>query len=315
MTPKDKKLSQFDPGEVLKSAHELQPHALRVFDIRSVVEEYFTRADVVYNGEGSAISADFYLDKEQQRTSVTTVADIANSLNNTYFQLWSAVDKTKYHVWYNVSGGGVDPAPLDSTPIEVAIMTGDSANVVALATKLTIALYDDFLIDSRSLPANTFQIYNYNPGLSTDTVDFDTGFAISTVLLGTSEIVKKITLPFTGGRKYIYNEAEKRFEIVDTTVAASSIGVSPNIVNSLATLANTEYSISLPDGTKKFTMKSRDYNTDIQFSYTATESGTTFITIPRCNEYENNNLLLDGTINIYYQVTKPNVTIEVEYWT
>lgn len=311
---RDKKLSQFDPGEAIKSAHELQPHALRVFDVKSIVEEYYTRADITYNSYGSAIAANFILDKEQERTLITCIADSGGSLNNKYFHIWSAGDKTKYHVWYNVNGAGVDPAPISSTPIEIALMTGDAASVVALATKLTLALYDDFLIDTRTLPLNQFEVYNYDLGETSNTVDFNTGFTFTTALEGTSEVVRHITLPYAGNRKYIYNEAEKKFELFDTS-ASSSVGVSPGIINSVAVLAATEYSISLPTGTKKFSIKCRQSNTDIKFSYLSGQSGTSYITIPRANEYENNNLLLDGALTIYYQTNKPAATIEVEYWT
>ena len=50
------------------------------------------------------------------------------------------------------------------------------------------------------------------------------------------------------------------------------------VLNVTCTSANTEYSQALPNGTKSITIKSRDYN-DIKFTFKATESGSTYMTL------------------------------------
>lgn len=68
-------------------------------------------------------------------TSVTTVADVAGSLNSKYWLLARALDTTKYYIWYNINGAGVDPAVAGRTGIMVAAATAASAITIATATK------------------------------------------------------------------------------------------------------------------------------------------------------------------------------------
>jgi hypothetical protein len=70
--------------------------------------------------------------------TVTTVADVAGSLNSTYFLLNAANSGVEYYVWYNVNSAGVDPAVPTKTGVEVALATGDTADDVAAATATEI---------------------------------------------------------------------------------------------------------------------------------------------------------------------------------
>ncbi len=68
-----------------------------------------------------------------QVETITCVADVADSLDGKYFFIYLA-DGTKYHVWFNTSGGAAtDPAPGGSTAQVVALTTGASASTVATA--------------------------------------------------------------------------------------------------------------------------------------------------------------------------------------
>ncbi len=64
-----------------------------------------------------------------QVQDVTAVADVAGSLDGTYFVLSSPA--TDYYVWFNVDAGGNDPSPLGLTGITVTVATGDADTVVA----------------------------------------------------------------------------------------------------------------------------------------------------------------------------------------
>jgi hypothetical protein len=75
--------------------------------------------------------------------SVDPVADVSGSLNNTYF-IFYTTPNLAYYMWFNVSGGGSDPAP--SAPsnvtylgIEIAIATNDSAATIATAIETVMA--------------------------------------------------------------------------------------------------------------------------------------------------------------------------------
>ncbi len=66
-----------------------------------------------------------------QVTQIVTVADTLCSLNNTYFNLYSAKDVTHYVVWINCAGTGTDPAIGGTSSLEVDTFLGDSAPNIA----------------------------------------------------------------------------------------------------------------------------------------------------------------------------------------
>lgn len=72
--------------------------------------------------------------QNRQTGHFLTVADTAGSLAGEYFTVNSAFDQVKYVIWYNVSGSGLNPGIPNTTPIEIMITTGDSADVVAQKT-------------------------------------------------------------------------------------------------------------------------------------------------------------------------------------
>jgi hypothetical protein len=71
-------------------------------------------------------------------SDITTVADVAGSLNSTFFTFNSAGDLYPYYVWYNINSAGVDPAPAGRIGIQVAGATGATANTLATATRAAI---------------------------------------------------------------------------------------------------------------------------------------------------------------------------------
>lgn len=99
-----------------------------------------------------------------QVQDVTCSADIASSHNNDYFVLYNAKDAIKYHVWYNVGGAGVDPAPPGSTAIMVAIAVNATAIAVASATATAIEAVQGF---AACASGAVVTIENTQPGLST----------------------------------------------------------------------------------------------------------------------------------------------------
>ncbi|KKN22055.1 hypothetical protein LCGC14_0919170 [marine sediment metagenome] len=115
-------------------------------------------------------------DSVSEVTDITTVADVSGSLNSTFFTLDTAGDGgTDYYVWYDVSGGGVDPAPTGRTGITVPIVTDDTDTSVANATQAAIDVVGDF---SATVLGNTVTVTHTIEGAATDAVDgsVPTGF-------------------------------------------------------------------------------------------------------------------------------------------
>lgn len=64
--------------------------------------------------------------------TITPVADVAGSLQSTWFE-FSDADGSLWYVWFNVDAGGTDPMVPSATGIEVDISAGDSAATIATA--------------------------------------------------------------------------------------------------------------------------------------------------------------------------------------
>ena len=219
--PTPKGPSQLDFGGVLRDTHEIQVQATRVIDVDTLVEAYFTRADVTYNVDGSATAASFYYDKNNHIEKITVVSDIAGSLNNKYWLLDGPRDENEYYIWYNVNGTGTDPAIVGRTGIQVPIATNEDSYIVALATRMALNL--------NSSIASEFTVQNMDTAVrltgkitgSVVYVDVNTAFNFEAISVGVTEFVKSITLPYVNGVKYIYNEYEKTFEIYPSLSSAS----------------------------------------------------------------------------------------------
>lgn len=85
----------------------------------------------------------------KQVQTVTTVADVAGSLNSTYFLLSSVNTSTKaqknFYLWLD-NGSGVDPAVPSRTAIHVTYSNDDTANAIATAIRSALnALTGDFV--------------------------------------------------------------------------------------------------------------------------------------------------------------------------
>jgi len=87
----------------------------------------------------------------------------------------------------------------------------------------------------------------------------------------------------------------------------------PLIVNTVATLVNTEYSYAFPSNTKKFRIRARG-NAKLQVAFVSGQSGTLFKTVFPGSEYEEIDLKLTG-ITIYFQSNKAGEIVEIVSWT
>ncbi len=117
--------------------------------------------------------------------TVTTVADVAGSLNNTYFVFYSANDATKYYAWFD-DGVGVDPAVPGGIGIQVTYTIGDSDTTIATALQgaATVAVAGDLSISVVGAVVTFNAVTAY--GTMTDVADgaAPTGFAFNVTQQG-----------------------------------------------------------------------------------------------------------------------------------
>lgn len=323
-------ISQLDPGGVLKNVHDYDGQAFRVRDTVAAVQDYFTHYRVTYDVNDRPTQVTYLLGQQPHITQVGTTSDTAGSLNNKYFFLYEPVSDQQFYVWYNVSSGGTDPAIANSIGIEVPISTNDDSTIVALATELAInadATGNRFF-DARRINGSV-KITSKRPGLTTNSVDGNTGFLIANTV-GEEETVEVVDISYNGANNpiwegqelkgYKYNVFTGKFELL---VEVDNVNVDftpvtaedPFITNVTLGLAGTEGSAVLPVDTVRFLIRERNGG-KLQFSWTAGQSGTTFFTIPRGNSYSEEGLQLVVPKTIYIQApSKDSADIEIIYWT
>jgi hypothetical protein len=112
--------------------------------------------------------------ESREVTNVITVADVAGSLNNTYFFLNEPSPGNGQYYWFDVNGAGVDPGPFGArVSIQVPIATNATANQVA--TALHSAITGAFIATVNS---NSVTISNTVAGVVTTATAETSGFTI-----------------------------------------------------------------------------------------------------------------------------------------
>ncbi len=122
---------------------------------------------------------------EAEVTEITTVADIAGSLNDTYFLLDTPT--TDYYVWMNVNAAGTDPLVADRTGVEITLATAALDTDVASAIQ---AALDALGTMDATVLANVVTVTNSADGSAPDAEDgaAPTGFTFDTVTQGVDEV-------------------------------------------------------------------------------------------------------------------------------
>ena len=148
-------------------------------------------------------------------TTITCVADTANSLDGDYFYLYSANDITAYYVWYSTSGGSaVDSAISGKTGIRVNIITGETAANVATKTASAIAVYNADFTTTNAVSTQVV-VTNTEEGYTTDASDAgSTGFSFAFTQGRGEKITQESTLlTFPAGNTFTNSGAADYFII------------------------------------------------------------------------------------------------------
>lgn len=306
-----KKLSQLDFGGAIKNSHQMQADALRVIDVDNIVNDFFTRADVIYNSSNSATAADFWFDQGFHITEMCITTNAA-FLNNRYILVDDAIDENNYYIWYNYDGTGTDPMISGRTAIEVPLAIGDTTAVVTMATRLLFnASAASEYITLEQIGTNKLKFTNKKEGFSSGVRDGTTVFNYEILNKGESILIDSIELPFDNNVRYVYNEFEKTFEIFPEITVTVSEANNSFIANINVPAAGVENNFVLPDGTKRFTIKVRQNDTDMDFSYVS--SGNTLLVRKGVSYTEQT--LNTTNVTLYFTLTNANKDVEIIYWT
>jgi hypothetical protein len=155
--------------------------ALNNFGLRQIHDKKFAFRSLITPG-----TTDFILGQVEIH-SVDTVAEGAGLDNNDYFIFYDA-PYNAYYVWYDVAGGGTDPAPtppgsVSYTGIQVAIAAAETANNVASLTQTAIQ-GSSAQVTVGLASGNQLTITNKYPAAVTDAAD---GANPTTFTIGTDQ--------------------------------------------------------------------------------------------------------------------------------
>lgn len=112
-----------------------------------------------------------------------TAGSASQNLNSTYWSINSALNANQYYVWYNVNGGGTDPAISGKTGIVVAITTTSTASEVAQSTKTALDATGKFITN---ISEESLEITNIAIGATTKFLENTSGFLIWVPVTGES---------------------------------------------------------------------------------------------------------------------------------
>jgi len=87
----------------------------------------------------------------------------------------------------------------------------------------------------------------------------------------------------------------------------------PTIANVAMTTGGTEYSYAIPSNVKRIKFKLRALNALLKYTFVATESNTTYITVPYGESEIINDARLGGR-TIYFQSPTSTQVLEIKVW-
>lgn len=125
-----------------------------------------------------------------QAGCITTVADVASSLDEKYFVMHEPVTQVKHYFWLSIGGSGTDPAVPNATGHEVTIAANDTATTVA--TAIATAVGGESWVNATSSGAHvtvTYSTYGYAYEMRDAIASGDkTGFTFNTSTFGSTQV-------------------------------------------------------------------------------------------------------------------------------
>jgi hypothetical protein len=88
----------------------------------------------------------------------------------------------------------------------------------------------------------------------------------------------------------------------------------PTITSLALTLANTEYNMTLPAGTRQFSIKSRT-DSLIKIAYLTGQMSTNYVIMYPGSTYFRERIRRSTPLTMYFTSSKASDVLEVEYWT
>ena len=170
-------LQPYAASDALKGAYNPNGYGLNVFVANSEVPVRYDYRTFQKNSDGLPTAVRYFQGGTKPSFKVSTVADVAGSLQGKYFTITSS-EGSVYDIAY--SSGVTLTTP--NITITVPFTNGDTANTIAMSTAVMMfsVLYDfDVQVEG-----NELEIIDLRVGQPTAPVDVDSGFTISDIQQG-----------------------------------------------------------------------------------------------------------------------------------
>lgn len=102
---------------------------------------------------------------------------------------------------------------------------------------------------------------------------------------------------------------------IDAVLDPSGVGEAPNIANVAMAVAGSEYSFAIPADTRRLEFSTRNSQSKLQFSFSAGQSGTNYISVRPGNTRVIDTIETAAPQILYFQSNKAADTLEIMYWT
>lgn len=347
--------TKFSVGEIpLDAAQTIRKAWVDARDAHRVIplNPLFNRTIPEYNTDGTLSAICYYHDDIQEVTEITFIADSAGSLDGRIFDIYSARDETLYKLFYIVDGNATVPSDTGTTKyVSVNLTSNDFKEVVAKATEVAIKNHVTASVDFEVIyQSDLLEITTTGFGDTTDASDVDTGFTSSVTTQGNTSLADKLSFTYDSEGQLIKTETASGdnitgWDVVDIrniNAIRDNIAIRDpetgnflsinddgyalftldyptrfEIINHTVALADTEFDITLPDNTKRFTIKVRDHSAKLRIGQDSgdTENATPkYETISRGTIWESGNVNVADGYMLYLQSTKSNAVIEIKAW-
>jgi len=319
------KQTQFDQGQVLKGSFSELNSALRTVGTNVVLKDAYTNFVQVLDSEGRPTEVIYYQGTEAALDSLIFTPDSSQSLAGTYITFEDFITKETTSLYYVVDGNGSAPN-VSNFEFDVNISENDTAGTICFATKSVLEGIEKYIVTSKNILSSSLEIEYMSFGESSIIDTTNSPFTVTRLEEGDSIQVGRISLSYDADGNPIYNNNPLKgltfnpftgsFEV---SQSSGSSGPSLNsateveIINFNIAVKDVEESVSIPDGTKKFTLRSRNKLSEIQLSYTQGESNTNFLTLRKGANLSEDNLSLTGK-NLYVRSNKDSTILEIMIW-
>lgn len=253
--------------------------------------------------------------------SIHFTDDINASLAGTYIEFTSSITKKKLVVWYSVDNVGSAPNIPNAKFIEVSIKENDKAMYVVWLTNQKLKI-EPFFEKTNVNKLTKLELTYAEFGTATQININNTPFNLTTINEGVSVLVGEILLDYSNSGNPIYNGNELKnlkfnpftasfdLEFSDIQVTLDTTASSFEVFNIPVPLADTELTLTIPNGTKKYKLKSREPNTQLYISH---NSNGDFFTVPYGATYSEDGINTNS-LALYVKTSRDNRTLELLVW-